>query len=457
MGSAKLIGENENVIRIMSIHKSKGLEFPVVFLCGTGKKFNLQDLNGPVLLHQDIGFGPKLIDSERKIEYNTLAKEAIKIKSKKETISEEMRVLYVALTRAREKLIITGISKDLHKALNEKEQMLSMYRESDVQENDKTNKDKKTDKINSQLVEKYTSYLDWIELVYLYNKEKMANIMELKEYNKNDILEENKNKEKEEFDIEKIIEEANRDKENSEERENIRKQINQLLSWKYPYIESSKIPTKTSVTKLKQEENREVVQIYEVEELMGKVNNKEEEEKKLTYIPKFMEEQQKLTQAQKGTLMHLCIQKLDENREYTKEGIDEFVQNLYETGIISQIEKESINTRVLYEYTKSELWENLKNAKEVKKEQPFYINIPAKIIYEKAEENENLLVQGIIDLYYIDKDDKVILIDFKTDYVKRGEEHKLEEKYKVQLDLYKYALEQALSRKVDKAMIYVLS
>ena len=111
-GSAKLIGENEDVIRIMSIHKSKGLEFPVVFLCGTGKQFNMQDLNQNILLHQDIGLGPKLIDYERKIEYNTLAKEAIRIKLLNETLSEEMRLLYVALTRAKEKLIITGYDKN---------------------------------------------------------------------------------------------------------------------------------------------------------------------------------------------------------------------------------------------------------------------------------------------------------------------------------------------------------
>ena len=465
MGSAKLIGENENVIRIMSIHKSKGLEFPVVFLCGTGKKFNLQDLNGPVLLHQDIGFGPKLIDSERKIEYNTLAKEAIRIKSKKETISEEMRVLYVALTRAREKLFITGISKDLHKALNEKEQMLSMYLASNIQENDEVNSkeniEKSVDKINSQLVEKYTSYLDWIELVYLYNKDKIADIMELKEYKKSTILAELQKTEKEEINIEKIIEENNKKNENSEERETIRKEINELLGWKYPYIESSKIPTKTSVTKLKQaEENNNVAQVYDIEDLMEVAiakEKKEEHQSKLTYIPKFIEQQQKLTPAQKGTLMHLCIQKLDESQEYTSEDIEKFVQELYEKSIISKTEKESVNTKVLYEYTKSELWQELKQAKKVKKEEPFYINIPAKTIYENAEKNENILVQGIIDLYYIDKNDKLILVDFKTDYVKKGEEYKLEEKYKVQLDLYKEALEEALGRKVDKAMIYALS
>ena len=120
LSSAKLIGENENVIRIMSIHKSKGLEFPVVFLSCMGKQFNLQDLNDNIILHQDLGFGPKYINPDKKIEYTTLAKEAIKLKAKVETLSEEMRVLYVALTRAKEKLIITGVSKDLEKSFREK-------------------------------------------------------------------------------------------------------------------------------------------------------------------------------------------------------------------------------------------------------------------------------------------------------------------------------------------------
>ena len=112
----------------MSIHKSKGLEFPVVFLCGTGKQFNMQDLNKNILLHQDIGIGPKYINTERSIEYNTLAKEAIKIQSKVEALSEEMRVLYVALTRAKEKLIITGISKDVEKSFNEKQDLIETYK-----------------------------------------------------------------------------------------------------------------------------------------------------------------------------------------------------------------------------------------------------------------------------------------------------------------------------------------
>ena len=112
MSAAKIIGENENVVRIMSIHKSKGLEFPIVFLSSTSKNINMQDIKSNLLLHQKIGLGPQYINYEKMIEYSTAAKDAIKIVSKEETIAEEMRILYVALTRAKEKLIITGTSKD---------------------------------------------------------------------------------------------------------------------------------------------------------------------------------------------------------------------------------------------------------------------------------------------------------------------------------------------------------
>lgn len=430
MGSAKLIGESENVIRIMSIHKSKGLEFPVVFLCGTGKKFNLQDLNNSILLHQDIGIGPKYIDKDRKIEYNTIAQEAIKIQSKKETISEEMRVLYVALTRAKEKLIITGISKDLQKSLNEKEQLLEIY--------------KKQGKINFSLVGKYVSYLDWIELVYLKNKENIDSVIKLNEYRKGKFLKEIHTEEKETIDVQKMLEEHAE----TEEEKKMREQIEEKLKYKYQYECEMEVPTKTSVTKLKQMQEDE----KDIEDLL------EEKDRvvQLTQIPKFMEEKQKLTSMQKGTLMHLCVQKLDESKEYSREDIIEFVSKLLKDGIISENEKQAINIDVLYKYTKSELFTSLKSAKEIYKEQPFYINIPAKDVYDDAND-EMILVQGIIDLYYINDKNELILVDYKTDYIPKGKTVNLEEKYRVQLDLYKKALENSLKRKVDKAMIYALS
>ena len=432
MGSAKLIGESENVIRIMSIHKSKGLEFPVVFLCGTGKKFNLQDLNNSILLHQDIGIGPKYIDKDRKIEYNTIAQEAIKIQSKKETISEEMRVLYVALTRAKEKLIITGISKDLKKSLDEKEQLLEIY--------------KKQGKINFSLVGKYVSYLDWIELVYLKNKENIGSVIKLNEYKKSKFLKEIHTEEKETIDVQKMLKEHAE----TEEEKKMRKQIEEKLKYKYKYACEREVPTKTSVTKLKQMQEDENEK--DIEDLL------EEKDRvvQLTQIPKFMEEKQKLTSMQKGTLMHLCVQKLDESKEYSREDIIEFVSKLLKDGIISENEKQAINIDVLYKYTKSELFTSLKSAKEIYKEQPFYINIPAKDVYDDAND-EMILVQGIIDLYYINDKNELILVDYKTDYIPKGKTVNLEEKYRVQLDLYKKALENSLKRKVDKAMIYALS
>ena len=108
MGSAKILSENDNVVRIMSIHKSKGLEFPVVFLSGCGKKFNFQDMNKSILLHQDLGFGPDVVDTRLRASWPSAVKQAIREKIRIETLSEEMRILHVALTRAREKLIITG-------------------------------------------------------------------------------------------------------------------------------------------------------------------------------------------------------------------------------------------------------------------------------------------------------------------------------------------------------------
>ena len=174
MSGAKLIGENEDVIRIMSIHKSKGLEFPVVFLCNTSKQFNMNDIyKAPVLLHQDLGVGAKYINYDEGESYKTLAQEAIKIKTKREMISEEMRVLYVALTRAKEKLIITGLDKDYNKHIAQKEEILNSY---------------KDEKINRSITERYIDYLEWLEIVYLKNVEKLKGILDLNVYKKKEVL-----------------------------------------------------------------------------------------------------------------------------------------------------------------------------------------------------------------------------------------------------------------------------
>ncbi len=417
--SAKLIGENEDVVRIMSIHKSKGLEFPVVFLSGAGKQFNMQDLNESILLHQDIGIGPKYIDYERRIQYNTLAKLSIQYKTQIETLSEEMRILYVALTRAKEKLIITALSKNAKKELQEKEELLKTYN---------------TKKVSKSIVAKYKTYKDWLELVYLNNKEKAQELIEFNIIEKNEINTNSKDIVKaNDFNIESIF---NNEKVDSKKQEEIKK----ILSWKYPGNADTQIPTKTSVTKLKQLENE-------------KSDIQKETESIELASPKFLSKEVKITNAQKGTLIHLCIQKLDEKQEYTYEKMQSLVSKLVQDEIITENEAKSIDINKLLNYTKSSLWENLKKAKQIQKEQPFYLNIDANKIY-KVETNKQILVQGIIDLYYVDENNKLILVDYKTDYVKVGEENKLKEKYNRQLGLYKAALEEALNTKVDKIYIY---
>lgn len=405
MGAAKIIGENEDVVRIMSIHKSKGLEFPIVFLSSTGKKFNLRDLNGKILLHQDLGIGPEYINYERKISYSTMAKEAIKLISKRESLSEEMRVLYVALTRAKEKLIITGISNNAKKDIERKKELLNIY----------------GNEIQISLLEDCKNYLDWI--MYVQLKENPVELIDFYIQNVSDI------------DIEEK-EEENQDKlKEIEYRMNGKwsKEIAEKLEWKYTRKGLTNIPTKMSVTQIK------------------RINERKEEKEKIDTVPNFMKEEIEITSARKGTLMHLCIQKMDENKEYSITDIKEFIRDLEERYIITKKEAMSIPIKKLYEYTKTKLWKELKEAKQIKKEEPFYIEIPANEIME-IEDNEKILVQGIIDLYYINKNDELILVDYKTDYVKSKEE--LVNKYRTQINLYAKALEKALGKKIAKKEIF---
>ena len=425
LGAAKLIGENDDVVRIMSIHKSKGLEFPVVFLSATGKQFNLMDLNQNILLHQKLGIGVKYIDYERQVQYDTLTKEAIKNEILTETLSEEMRILYVALTRAKEKLYITGLKKDYDKDIENMQNQVNRYH-------------KVGDKINYILVKKYKKYLDWILLVYLYEKDQAKGLLKLNILKKQELLKTFVKPKEEEIDVRKVLNMV------SVEKEEV-KALDKILEYQYPYELSTTIPTMTSVTKIKQVRNEEEEPKEE----------KQSENAVTFHKPKFLrkDETEILTNAQKGTLVHLCMQRLHENVEYDLPKVKELIQDLVTREIITDIEAKNINPYNILTFTKSNIWQELKNAKKIYKEKPFFINIPAKEIYGENLE-EDILVQGIIDLYYINQQDEIILVDYKTDYVEKGKEHSLIEKYRVQLDLYKRALEETLRKKVSKVYIY---
>lgn len=372
LSSAKLIGENDNVVRIMSIHKSKGLEFPVVFLCGTGKKFNLNDLSNEILLHQDLGFGPNYIDYNKKVKYDTLAKEALKVKLRNENISEEMRVLYVALTRSKEKLIVTGVSKK-----------------------------------EPANLKKCESYLDWIR--YVNSKVDMSDILETTYYNKSDLEREfGIKEEKESSKITDVIDAKIIEKEDLEK-------IEKELNWKYANLENTRIESKTSVSSI----------------------SKKDATKEVSFeVPEFMKDEVRVSKAEIGTMTHELLQKLDFNKAYSVEELKEM--------------NEYVNANEIYTFLQSNLASRIRKANQVLKEQPFYTYIKAKEIYE-VESEEPILVQGIIDLYFIEDND-IVLVDYKTDNV--NDAKILVDRYAKQLSLYKKALEEATGKKVKEVYIY---
>lgn len=432
LSSAKIIGENDDVIRIMSIHKSKGLEFPVVFLSSTGKQFNLMDLNKDILLHQDMGIGVKYIDYDRHIEYDTLSKEAIRKCIFKETLSEEMRILYVALTRAKEKIFITGMYNDFYK---ENEKMLEDMQRYKIENG----------KINPILLKKYKKYIDWINLVYLYNLKEAEDLVDFNVIYKSDIL--NKTK----IENEKVNYIDSFEKELNEEQYKKYNQFSSEVEEKYKYINSITIPTKMSVTQVKE--------LLEDNEIISKENtNKESNFYKESEFPKpeFLKDSKEeiITNAKKGTLIHLCMQKLNLKIEYTRSKIQELISDLYEKNIISEKEAQSIDIEKIYQFANSDIWKEIKKAKEVYREKPFYIEIPSKEIFVDKKSDEKILVQGIIDIFYINNENEITLLDYKTDYIKDGEESILVSKYKKQLEIYKKAIEYSYKCKVNKIYIY---
>lgn len=438
LGAAKLIGENEDVVRIMSIHKSKGLEFPVVFLSCTGSGFNMMDLNSDILLHQKIGIGVKYIDYDRQIKYDTISKLALREKLLEENLSEEMRILYVALTRAKEKIYVTGVKKDFKKDKEKMQELVDIYK-------------KENGKINPILIKKYKKYIDWILLVYMYNFECSKDILRINTLKRKDVLKTMKKEETEEIDIFKVLEEKSKDI----KEEDILKLKNQL-AFEYGYKGLSDIPTKESVTNIV---HKNVV----VEPFETKPKEDDDFEEKDIELPKpkFLigTEEEEITPAKRGTLVHLCMKNLDFSRDYSLDDVKDLIDDLEAREIITAKEKDAINPWVIFKFTKSNIWSELKEAKEYHKEEAFYINVPAKNVMDTILD-ENILVQGIIDLYYITKDDELVLLDYKTDFVAQkepvpmGQEEKLIERHKPQLMLYKDALESGLNRKVDRVWIY---
>ena len=445
MGSAKVLGENEDVVRIMSIHKSKGLEFPVVFTSGFGKQFNLMDLNKSILYHDDLGFGPDYVDLERRNSYSTLAKEAIKKKILYETLSEEMRILYVAFTRAKEKLIITGAVKDLERSINK--WMTAAALDNDI--------------IPASEVLKGKNYLDWIGMALCKHRdgEELRRILGNKSsliVNDESIWKVNMwTKSKLTVDKDEVAVDENSEDElfiNSRI-DYIDKEIERRLGYSYKYSLAGGLPSNVSVSDLKrslyehEDDNIRTVNIFKDKEVLK---------------PKFLKEKRGLSASERGTVVHFVMQRLDLSKVSNKEEIDNQIYEMKEFSLLSEEEVKVIEKVNFLGFFKSELGNRIlsafKSGNLVKRELAFYTEISSlnvdNSLPKEVYENEKVRLQGIIDCIF-EEEDGIVLLDYKTDYVEFGSEDKVIDKYRVQLKYYKEAVEKITGKKVKESYLYL--
>ena len=450
MGSAKILGENEDVVRIMSIHKSKGLEFPVVFLCGTGKQFNLMDLNKNILYHDELGFGPDFVDLEKRVSIGTIAKEAIKKKMKLETLSEEVRILYVACTRAKEKLIITGTVNNIQKSIEKWVSSASLD----------------YNLILPSEILKGKSYLDWIGMSLCQHndgkvlREKIAvsneiskddnSKWDIKLWKRSDIVVNNEDgKLEEEKEVKLSILEEEYDKD-------VYGEVDKRLSYKYPLKESTKLKSNISVSDLKKR-NAEFIDQH-VESI--NIEEVESKNKRTIITPKFLQEEKGLTAAEKGTAVHFVMKKIDLDKVSSIHEIKDQIQSLYENDFILEEEMKAVNPSKILNFFKSDLGKMMtelhKEGKKIYRELPFYTEISSVNIdntLSEEYENEKVRLQGIIDCFF-EYNGESILLDYKTDYVSKDNEAELQKKYIKQLDYYSDAVFKITGKKVSKRYLY---
>lgn len=451
MGSAKTLGENANVVRIMSIHKSKGLEFPVVICSAMGKNFNTQDFKKSILYHHNLGYGPQFVDYERRISFPSIAKEALKSKINIENLSEEMRVLYVAFTRAKEKLIITGSTRNIQDSIKRW-----------------SNGIESLDTISQYEILKGKNFLDWIMPCVLRHRD-LSNLLEEvgldavfnvehnskwygKLWNKNDILVEKKSDEEKES-IEEILEKIDVDNPDSDYYSEIEEKLNYI----YPYEFSTRKPATISVTEIKKIQNN-----YE-EELINTIF----EQKVILKKPLFIqneEEREKISGTERGTIVHLVMEVLDLKNVSSVNDIKSQIRGFVSKGTITEKQASIVNPYKIYKFFASNIGKRMLNAEIINREKSIYAQVNMKDIYiyeklinnddKKLYDNESVMLRGIVDAYF-EEDNQIVLVDYKTDFVNEENINQIIEKYKKQLDLYADIIETLTGKSVKEKCIYL--
>lgn len=434
-GEASISGEQDNTVRIMSIHKSKGLEFPIVFVSGLSKQFNMQDQRSSIVFDIDYGVGPDYIDVEHRTKIQTLLKKVIQKKTQIDNLGEELRVLYVAMTRAKEKLIMTGYLKSLEDL------------------------DKKKDFSFFELM----SVKNYMDLVLPAMNNSFKEYMNIRVLSKQDIRYEEIVKQvfldydKQELETNIVGQERN---------ESLLKEIEDRLHFQYPYSDEAKLRVKLSVSELKKlgqfidEEDSEI--LYENLPAMNLATDIEADEGEVIinenqYIPDFIKGHQvDITGADRGSLYHRVLERLDLSRVSNYNDLLRELNTMVTIGTISSKDIEKLNLNNILRFAKSDIAKRLiwaQKENKVYKEKQFVIGIKASEVYLEQDSDELILIQGIIDVFF-EEDGELVLLDYKSDRVK--DERQLIDRYRIQLTYYKKALEQILSKRVKEMVIYSL-
>lgn len=455
---------SSDVVRIMSIHKSKGLEFPVVFLSGTGRNFNLMDTKTPLIIHSDYYVGAKYVDVKKRCGNDTFSRKAFGALMVTESIAEELRILYVGLTRAKEKLIMTGVTPDVP-ALIKKYEGAARRRER---------------KLSYSIVHTARNYLDLITASFIRNREfhevmktvrkrmdkKSGHILSA-EYDQPVTLDNPEIHFKTEVydfrslavhhiqsNLERQMDKGKR----MEERKNApaarKEQIEEKLAWKYDGDLFTFQKSKLSVTEIKRIYETD----YEPSDVIRRPVVAKEDYK--APVPHFLAGDKPMDAAGKGTWMHKTMELLDNALTESREQVAEALENMRKEERLPEETKSFITEDKVFAFVDSSLGRRMRKAARkgcLYKEKQFVVGVPAeKITGEKAvvdEESPKIVVQGIIDAYFREGD-TLILLDYKTDHVKEGQEEMLVERYRTQLLYYKDTLEQLTGLTVSETYLY---
>lgn len=479
MAVANVVTEADDVVRLMTIHKSKGLEFPVVFLSGVQKKFNTMDFNSPLLVDKNGGIGLKGYYPDIRVSYPSMPWLYCKSIKSDAMKAEEQRILYVALTRARDKLILTGyINKEIKK-------------EKGVGAHIKHAALTQTQALGADLIKAGNSYLHWLLIAFARHLDggaPLRNIIELEGETKFDLLDRQCQVKVEihdgslygDLDYKADVDETTINtvrvlgKVNDVE---LPEEIVQRFAFTYPNLVAAKTTAKISVSELKRrfaERDAEAVSATDVSMQQKPVISCDITEDTTgvnaildTSIPTISETEladsvfgrkpmaiadaeEIVTGAQWGTLMHEAMQWLPV-KKYTQKSMTDMLDSLQAEGKFSDEERSLLSDRSLYGFFNSDLGQRLTASKRVERELPFSMLFDGNRVYPDVENGERLFLQGIIDTVFVE-DNQWVLVDYKTDRVKSGDE--LIRRYKIQMDLYKEALERLTNMPVKASYIY---